>query len=620
MKKLVFVVLCASLWLVPGIALYAQGAFSDVPIDHWAYEAIQKLADQGVLIGYPDGTFKGQRAMTRYEAAMAIQRALEKMPAGGGAGPAGPPGPAGAAGPPGPPGTGAGLTDQQKALLQRLETEFAPELKAIRADLDDLTRRVEELEAKPAEKPKVAVSGSLQYRAGLYGTELKIHKGVQTGYPYDLVGMTQVGWFDAFGVPVTDSTKDAWKAGDFSSLRTIVTLTGQVAKDAELNVRFLADPSTNQMFPIADDQSPNVVWNNGNLDMVRIDEAYVKVPTKWIVPVDWVVGKQRVAWGQGLVLDNNLLALKGADAKVQITRNISLEAFGAMLDREALGGQTSPLPNPPGVETTGQDDVAAARLAIPIGGWDLGLNWLQDGFRKEKAGSIDLAGKIFGRNVALEWAELRTNAATIQTDDIEDATGASSGDKMAVVVKADILKTPSIDLSASYGKLGALYAFAVVPGSGFGGYDPYGFGAGVFNLPFSALHPYAEVNAHDINWVDRPLFLDPTNIAKGWQLALTLPKLLGEGTPLTVTWADGEAINHDYLDALVAGVPIAGIDKWRDADRVWTVSITRPLAENVNFRILYGQREVKNVLLGNTISPIKDDDIKVLRGELTVTF
>jgi len=617
MKKLLFVVLCASLWLVPGIALYAQGAFSDVPIDHWAYEAIQKLADLGCLIGYPDGMMKGQRAMTRYEAALMVARCCEKCGGGGVAGPKGEVGPAGPAGPPGPPGTGAGLTDQQKALLQRLETEFAPELKAIRADLDDLTRRVEELEAKPAEKAKVAVSGSLQYRAGYYGSKLAVHQGLQTGYPYDLTGLTQVGWFDAFGVPVTDSTKDAWKAGDFSSLRTIVTLSGQVAKDAELNVRFLADPSTNEMFPIVNDVSPNVVWNNGNLDMVRIDEAYVKVPTTWILPVDWVVGKQRVAWGQGLVLDNNLLALKGVDAKVKITKNIGLEAFGAMLDREALGGQTATVPNPPGVETVGQDDWAAARLSFPLAGWNLGVNWLQDGFRKEKAGSIDLAGKIFGRNVALEWAELRTNAANISTSDIEDATGASSSDKMALLVKADILKTSSIDLSASYGRLGALYAFAVVPGSGFGGYDPYGFGpgAGFFNLPFSALHPYAEVNAHDINWVDRPLFLDPTNIAKGFQLALTLPKLLGQGTPLTFTWADGEAINHDYLDALAMGSDITGIDKWRDADRVWTVSITRPLAENVNFRLLYGQRQVENVLLD---SP--DDDIKVLRGELTVTF
>lgn len=51
--------------------------FPDVPKDHWAYTYVKSLADKGYLEGYPDGEFKGDRAMTRYEYATVIYRALQ---------------------------------------------------------------------------------------------------------------------------------------------------------------------------------------------------------------------------------------------------------------------------------------------------------------------------------------------------------------------------------------------------------------------------------------------------------------------------------------------------------------------------------------------------------------
>ncbi|MBD3173850.1 MAG: hypothetical protein GF320_01615, partial [Armatimonadia bacterium] len=48
----------------------------DVPWDHWAYDAIAELYDAGLLEGYPDGTFKGENNLTRYEFAMALARLL----------------------------------------------------------------------------------------------------------------------------------------------------------------------------------------------------------------------------------------------------------------------------------------------------------------------------------------------------------------------------------------------------------------------------------------------------------------------------------------------------------------------------------------------------------------
>lgn len=51
--------------------------FPDVPKDHWAYQYVKTLADKGYIEGYPDGEFKGDRAMTRYEYAAVIYRALQ---------------------------------------------------------------------------------------------------------------------------------------------------------------------------------------------------------------------------------------------------------------------------------------------------------------------------------------------------------------------------------------------------------------------------------------------------------------------------------------------------------------------------------------------------------------
>ena len=52
--------------------------FPDVPENHWAYEYVKELVKQGVIDGYPDGTFKGDRMMTRYEFAAMLYKAMQK--------------------------------------------------------------------------------------------------------------------------------------------------------------------------------------------------------------------------------------------------------------------------------------------------------------------------------------------------------------------------------------------------------------------------------------------------------------------------------------------------------------------------------------------------------------
>ncbi|MGM0411414.1 MAG: S-layer homology domain-containing protein, partial [Bacillota bacterium] len=66
--------------LVFALAMPTSAAvFTDVEEDHWAYEAVNQLVAAGVIEGYPDGTFKGDENMSRFEVAQAVNRALERV-------------------------------------------------------------------------------------------------------------------------------------------------------------------------------------------------------------------------------------------------------------------------------------------------------------------------------------------------------------------------------------------------------------------------------------------------------------------------------------------------------------------------------------------------------------
>ena len=76
MKK--SLVLAAVMALGVTASAYAANPFSDVPQGHWAYDAVSKLAAEGVVDGYPDGTYGGDRLMTRYEMAQIVAKAMAK--------------------------------------------------------------------------------------------------------------------------------------------------------------------------------------------------------------------------------------------------------------------------------------------------------------------------------------------------------------------------------------------------------------------------------------------------------------------------------------------------------------------------------------------------------------
>ena len=117
----VVVILCAA----PAIA---QGPFNDVPTDHWAYDAVNTLQRDGIVIGYPDGTFGGKRAMSRYEFAVAIARLVPMI--GTGTGPA----------------AGVSNAELQKILADYAKKSDIPDISklATKADVDAIRKLVDE--------------------------------------------------------------------------------------------------------------------------------------------------------------------------------------------------------------------------------------------------------------------------------------------------------------------------------------------------------------------------------------------------------------------------------------------------------------------------------------------
>ena len=64
---------------VTGTSFAASNPFTDVPRGHWAYDAVEQLRQDGVIEGYGDGTYRGERTITRYEMAQMIARAMDQF-------------------------------------------------------------------------------------------------------------------------------------------------------------------------------------------------------------------------------------------------------------------------------------------------------------------------------------------------------------------------------------------------------------------------------------------------------------------------------------------------------------------------------------------------------------
>ena len=114
-KRLLKVAITTALATAFAVPAFAN-PFSDVPAKHWAYDAVNKLVQAGIVEGYNDGTFRGDKTMTRYEMATIVSKAMNKS-----------------------------LNNDQKAVVDRLAREFSTELNTLNVKVDGLQNQMDNM-------------------------------------------------------------------------------------------------------------------------------------------------------------------------------------------------------------------------------------------------------------------------------------------------------------------------------------------------------------------------------------------------------------------------------------------------------------------------------------------
>ena len=145
MKKILALAAVAA--LTAGVSAYAANPFSDVTADDWAYQAVSDLSAQGVVEGYPDGTFKGERNMTRYELAQIVARLMAKEDQ---------------------------LNAEQQATLDKLAGEYADELANLGVRVSNLEKKVGNLYWSGDARMRYTASSSDQ-KADAYDGRIRLN-------------------------------------------------------------------------------------------------------------------------------------------------------------------------------------------------------------------------------------------------------------------------------------------------------------------------------------------------------------------------------------------------------------------------------------------------------------
>jgi hypothetical protein len=281
MRHLAVVVAAALVFALIAPA-FAQ-PFADVPTNHWAYDAIAELAAKGLIEGYPDGTFKGDRAMTRYEMAMVVARLLARIES---------------IQVPSP--TAPQVTKADLDAIQRLVNEFRAELAALGVRV---TAIEEELNAIKARLDNVRMTGGLRFREDVVrstsGTISGVGAGAATGTT--LNGNPRTSSTSASTAPFVNRPRYEFKLG----------FDGSVAPDIHYIVG-LESTGTYQIF-----NSSNYGVGTTNGAAASIDSAFLDWRNAWGIPLEIMLGRfgndtpcgggcYPIQWGPfGLIMNDN---------------------------------------------------------------------------------------------------------------------------------------------------------------------------------------------------------------------------------------------------------------------------------------------------------------------------
>jgi len=285
MKKHLTLAVGASMLLlgVPSVTMAqgggaASGPFADVPADHWAYQSVDTLQKAGIVIGYPDGTYGGKRAMTRYEFAVAIARLMPLLNNQGASNYA----------------TKDDLAALRQDLMQKLQAnsdaidalrklvnEFQPELEKLGQDVAAVKERLDALEARVAaveeEQRRVKFTGALNLIAKgeslTHGTAFQDENGQIVSPNKKILQSTDVSHDFLLGIKgkVSDTATAVVKL-DFGNYLSGIGNTAAVGGTAA--AANIYAPGYNGSGPVT---AGGLVPNN---EQTTVWEAYLEAPVK----------------------------------------------------------------------------------------------------------------------------------------------------------------------------------------------------------------------------------------------------------------------------------------------------------------------------------------------------
>lgn len=575
----------------------------DVPSGHWAEDAVKKLVDAGLIEGYPDGTYKGDRPMTRYEYAMVVARLMDKIQkeyalksdikGGTAASPA--------------------MDDSQlkelQGIVEKLAAEFKDELEALKVKVDENSAKISSLEKKVdnAFGVNVSINGNVRQRIDVPSTDMQT-----TG---NLVTLRSLP--DFLGLVYAPTT--AGVAAEQVRVNTgyqfvpYLELNGEAGKDKRvafsvgLKQYFDNDPIAG---PIAAANDDNLELEHGyvdlnfsndvkELDALKVRSGYqfldygpygMLVDTAGIDSMPGVtvtLGKDRVSLtGSGLLAGANDMVLGTAAA---------LDPIGA-----------NTLAFNDGLGTYNKDLFFTARLGVDLDQVKVGVNVLGNGIMKETGWGADVDADLLTRSNFLTGlrAEYMTLTDTVSGNEpgattVADGSryapaGATDIDDVSYMIGIDVFETKKTLLTVSYADLPAATTLTSMDANPFTEYDSVcslgldvGGGAGTcLNKEGGLLFPMGF----------KGLGLEASHIILG-DVKLGAKAILGDFA--------GGCFDDDRSGTCDAGeIDMEGVDY----PSYGALSITKPINSESTFRVEYLRQGFSDILLDR------------VRGELLINF
>lgn len=391
---------------------FAAPLFPDVPENHWARDAVATLAAKGIVEGYPDGTFKGDRNATRWEVAMMVARLLGQMEQE----------------------HATFATKAELAELQKLVDALRSELDALGARVGTLEDKVDKLDLRVSELERITFYGSLEARV----TAQSFHndadgiannnfgslnvEGAYADYDRAVGTVDGLGYRPQFGgvLPVADYRNGVGLTnGTGFTMKGILGMRIRVSDDIDAGAEFAAYTSAgNSMVDSLWGVSAPYLCNQfgGSSSVNSLNNAPY---TRMVLDNFWVIhNPSGIKLTLGAYSEDNMdnilfagqknLSAFGPDYLDRFGFNLSgSHAFEAgVLRWEVLGSRVSTFggyePYPTGAMYSYDTDVIGGDIAFEFGGGQVKVNFMRAA--NEAANGNTLAtGLIAGAAADMQW-------------------------------------------------------------------------------------------------------------------------------------------------------------------------------------------------------------------------